>query len=62
MARTIQDFKSFEEALADEKRKALARTPQDRIILLHKLIKAWNKFPRFYSGDDDGPTLKRIKK
>ena len=46
MARTIQSFKSFDDALVDEKRKALARTPQDRIMLLHDLIKAWMKFPR----------------
>ncbi len=62
MARTIQDFKSFEEALADEKRKALARTPQERIVLLHKLIRSWMKFPRFVSDDDNTPVLKRIKK
>jgi hypothetical protein len=62
MARTIQGFKSFQEALADERRIALARAPQDRIILLHKLIKAWMKFPTFKSEDDRIPTLKRMKK
>lgn len=62
MGRTIQGFKSFDDALADEKRIALARTPQDRIILLHKLIKAWMKFPRLNSRDDSIPTLERIKK
>ena len=61
MGRTIQDFKSFNEALADEKRTALARTPQDRIMLLHKLIKAWMKFPKLISRNDDFPTVKRIK-
>lgn len=61
MGRMMQDFKSFDEALADEKRTALARTPQDRIMLLHKLIKAWMKFPKFNSKDDGFPTLKRIK-
>jgi hypothetical protein len=61
MARTIQGFKSFEEALADEKRIALARTPQERIILLHRLIKAWMKFPTFKSGDNI-PTIKRTKR
>ena len=61
MGRTIQDFKSFDEALADEKRITLARTPQERIMLLHKLINAWMKFPRVNFKDDDFPSLKRIK-
>jgi hypothetical protein len=47
--------------LADEKRTALARTPQERIMLLHKLIKAWMKFSKLNAKDDGVPTLKRIK-
>jgi hypothetical protein len=61
MSRTIQDFKTFDDALSDEKRTALARTAEERIALLHKLIKAWMKFPKFNFRDDDVPTLKRIK-
>lgn len=62
MARTIKDFKSFEEAEADEKRIALSRTPAERIMLLHKLIQAWIKFPRQkFSDEGDIPILKRIR-
>jgi hypothetical protein len=62
MARTIKDFKSFEEAEADEISIALSRTPAKRVMLLHKLIHAWMKFPRPASPDDENiPTLKRIK-
>jgi hypothetical protein len=62
MGRTIKDFKSFEEAEADEKSVALSRTPAERIMLLHKLIHAWLKFPRQkFLDEDDIPILKRIR-
>lgn len=62
MARTIQDYKSFDDAYKDEMKRALARTPQERILLLHKLIAAWMKFPRKVTTTDDVPEIKRIKR
>lgn len=62
MARTIRDFKTFEEAARHEIQEASLRTPQERIILLHKLIAAWNKFPRLVNPPDNLPVLQRPKR
>ena len=59
----IQTFKTFEEASADEIKRAIGRSPRERILLLHSLIAAWMKFPRHVAPDNeaDVPVLKRIK-
>jgi hypothetical protein len=61
MNRTIKDFKSFEEAETDEIKSAQSRTPSERIMLLHKLIRAWMKFPRQITEKNNIPTLTRFK-
>jgi hypothetical protein len=61
MSRTIHGFRNFEEASQHEIDVAALRSPQDRILLLHRLIAAWMKFPRIIKPTDEGPILKRIK-
>lgn len=61
MGRTIQDFKNFEEAVQAERASALARTPQERILLLHRLINSWMRFPKFNAQNNTYSGLKRIK-
>jgi len=62
MSRTIHSFKSFEEALLHEQKEAASRTPLERMLLLHKLIAAWMKFPRNEFQSDDIPVIKRMKR
>jgi hypothetical protein len=59
----IQTFKTFEEAYADEINRAVERSPRDRILLLHRLIAAWMKFPRQLTPENEAdiPVLKRKK-
>ena len=61
MSRSIKGFKNFEEAAADEKEVAAMLSPSERILLLHKLIRAWMKFPRLISTSDNVPVIKRMK-
>jgi hypothetical protein len=62
MARVIQGFKTFDEAERDERKLSQARSAAERIMLLHKLIYAWLKFPRpTTSSDEQIQSLKRIK-
>jgi hypothetical protein len=62
MGRIIKDFKDFNDALADEQQQSSLLSPRERILLLHKLIAAWIKFPRLINPPDDGiPVVKRIK-
>ena len=61
MERTIRDFKSFAEAEKADLETAVARSPQERLLLLHRLILAWMKFPKYSTEEDDIPHLKRPK-
>jgi hypothetical protein len=62
MARVIQGFKNFEEAEQAELEMALRKTPQERILFLHKLIHAWMKFPKQVAESNNTPTLNRMSK
>jgi hypothetical protein len=61
MSREIKDFKTYDEALIDERQQSSSLSPRDRILLLHRLIAVWMKFPRLMVPTDGIPIIKRIK-